>query len=675
MGKLRNIIKTSMSKALGRTADQLDVKTQYVSFDIFDTLVLRNVEKPTDVFNWIDRENAGFFEARVRSEKTARLNATHEDVTLDEIYLNMEKILGHEEAQRLRVLELSTELQMCVPNHEMLQHYNALLSEGRTVLLISDMYLPSDFIVTMLERCGIHGYRGLYISGETGLSMRSGHLFEAVMRENGIKPDQLTHIGDHPVSDYQIPKKLGINAILYKRARYPQFFLQDFCARRGYEITPEMGEDYGILRCVCRNSARGHDVSYLLGNQVLGPMLYGFSCWLHQRVKENNVKDIVFLAREGRLLRDCYTSLYGDGDETIVYINVSRLSLCRALIVNTRSFEELMDLMKSLLRSMELLKEFIELLGIGNQLESIYQETGYDDTTKLDDADRETLYHAIMKYGASYFTKQNRFIKRYLLEKNIKGKRIFLVDVGWAGTMQLKLCELDSDKRYIGNYLCVNNMHSTEDYLNLERHGYWCNSDEWDTRGKVFRFSMSALEEMFMMGEGTTLEYKETTGGIEPVLDAVSINTEINDKIKTIQRGIADFIAFNKGCEWNFDAYVYVFPYMNFAVYPTLRCIETLKGFNFVNGVHKNSVLPAHSMVYYLLHPKCFRDELEANNAKVFWVKAVMKIPLPYFSMLCFMTDKMGMRSEYQKKYVNCSGKEQARKASGRHMEKRNTAT
>ena len=221
----------------------------------------------------------------------------------------------------------------------------------------------------------------------------------------------------------------------------------------------------------------------------------------------------------------------------------------------------------------------------------------------------------------------------------------------------------------------MNNLHATEDYLSLERHGYWCDSDEWDTRGKVFRFSMSALEEMLMTGEGTTLEYKETTGGVEPVLDAVSINTEISDKIRTIQRGIADFIAFNKGREWHFNAYVYVFPYMNYAVYPTLRCIETLKGFSFVNGVHKNSVLPAHSLVYYLLHPKHFRNELEATNAKVFWLKAVMKIPLPYFSMLCFMTDKLGMRSEYQKKYVNRDVKEQAMKASGGNVGKRNAAT
>ena len=65
----------------------------------------------------------------------------------------------------------------------------------------------------------------------------------------------------------------------------------------------------------------------------------------------------------------------------------------------------------------------------------------------------------------------------------------------------------------------MNNLHATEDYLSLERHGYWCDSDEWDTRGKVFRFSMSALEEMLMTGEGTTLEYKETTGGVEPVLE------------------------------------------------------------------------------------------------------------------------------------------------------------
>ena len=45
-----------------------------VSFDIFDTLLKRNIKKPTDVFKYMEKKynKEGFFNERIEAEKRAR---------------------------------------------------------------------------------------------------------------------------------------------------------------------------------------------------------------------------------------------------------------------------------------------------------------------------------------------------------------------------------------------------------------------------------------------------------------------------------------------------------------------------------------------------------------------------------------------------------------------------
>lgn len=55
-----------------------------VTFDVFDTLVIRDVLDPTDVFNLIGGKK--FRYARVLAELMAVRNSRREEITLEEIY-------------------------------------------------------------------------------------------------------------------------------------------------------------------------------------------------------------------------------------------------------------------------------------------------------------------------------------------------------------------------------------------------------------------------------------------------------------------------------------------------------------------------------------------------------------------------------------------------------------
>ena len=189
-------------------------KADVVSFDVFDTLVFRKVKQPSEVFAIAASEDPDFPERRMLAEREVRQNSKKEDVTLEEIYKKLIAIYGEEKAEQLKQDELRTELETIYANPAGLRFFRYLLKKGKRIVITTDMYLPRDVIEAILQKCGYQGYERLFVSSEYGVSKRSGRLFSEVLKETGAK--KLVHIGDHIVSDFLKPRKMGIEAYLYK---------------------------------------------------------------------------------------------------------------------------------------------------------------------------------------------------------------------------------------------------------------------------------------------------------------------------------------------------------------------------------------------------------------------------------------------------------------------------
>lgn len=650
MLKTKELIKSGISQFIGKHPDQINIQTDWISFDIFDTLILRKCGEPKSVFRIMEYSQEGFYEQRIDAEKTARSKSVYEEITLDDIYEQLESVYGRNRAAELKSLEVETELSLIIPNPEMMPVFNDLVRKGKTVFLISDMYLSTEVISKMLDKCGVRGYQELYVSSEYKKTKRSGSLFDFVLEENNLKPEGLLHIGDHPLSDYLIPSKRGIQAFLYKRSSPRNIFLKNIKPKLGIAVTEKMRSDYEILRSVSLNCCQGNSDAYYLGSQVLGPMVYGFSCWLHDWVIENDIKKLFFLSREGHTLMDSYKELFGEDETEIHYINVSRLALCRANIINTHSFAELIELMVSVMRNIYFVNEFISLLGIIDRINEICTRMKCSPNEKLENVDKEIFYKAIISVGYDYFSEQNKNLLQYLLDHEMIDNVTALVDVGWSGTMQMKLSQFVPGSHFIGNYLAINNSKSGKGYSDLDRRAYWGNDDNSDKKNKIFRFSTGAIEELFMSDEGTTLEYSRKGDQVIPVKDSIYLDESTISKIEDVHKGMIDFVSEGKDIILNSEPYVFIWPYIVFAVYPGLVSVQCLEGFYAVDGVHKSKLLPEQNFLYYFFHPWMMKKELEENVNKVLWFKALLKIPFPYFDLLCFMTDKLHMKSDYQKK-------------------------
>ena len=121
-----------------------------VSFDVFDTLIIRDYPIPTDLFDRIS-DDRSFKARRIEAEKAARslsLNRGLEEITLLDIY----KYLCADEGERQEAMEgeINEELKACKPNQPALSFFNKCKEEGKHVIIISDMYLNAHTIKSIL---------------------------------------------------------------------------------------------------------------------------------------------------------------------------------------------------------------------------------------------------------------------------------------------------------------------------------------------------------------------------------------------------------------------------------------------------------------------------------------------------------------------------------------------
>ena len=157
-----------------------------VAFDVFDTLIKRDVAVPTGLFRLMGDD---FYAARIRAEREARA-AQSREVTLAEIYAR--PCLARYDA----AAECAAELAACAANKPVLDAVQTLKKQGKKLYYISDMYLPQTQIDAMLRRCGYPCFDGGFVSCTYGVQKRSGRLFKRFLQETGLTAKQLLFIGD-----------------------------------------------------------------------------------------------------------------------------------------------------------------------------------------------------------------------------------------------------------------------------------------------------------------------------------------------------------------------------------------------------------------------------------------------------------------------------------------------
>lgn len=191
-----------------------------VSFDVFDTLLKRNVSAPKDVFFLLEKQYQQKFGSDMKisklrggAEKRAVQQTGRKNVNLREIYQAI-KGISEEEREWLMEEEIRIEQTVCQRWQPMGKVYDWCFNHGIPVLLVSDMYLPNEVITQLLYAAGYKGWKHLYVSAQEQKNKADGRLFDIVLDKEQLKPEEWIHIGDSLRGDYLSPKRRGIHSVL-----------------------------------------------------------------------------------------------------------------------------------------------------------------------------------------------------------------------------------------------------------------------------------------------------------------------------------------------------------------------------------------------------------------------------------------------------------------------------
>lgn len=303
---------------------------EVISFDIFDTLIFRPFSEPTDLFYLLGDELGIMDFKRIRMEmeqkvreQRFKVNKDYE-VTLLEIWKLIEIEIGISAEVGMEA-EMRLEMQYGYANPFMKKVFDTLQKQGKQIVAISDMYLPKVFLQKMLEKNGYTGLEQVYVSCEYRKSKASGELFTLAIQDSKLSHSRI-HVGDNVHSDVKNAKKYGFSSCYYPNVN------KDSKLYRAYDMSPIVGGAYrGIVNNHLYNGCSVYSMEYEYGFIYGGLFAVGYSVFIHEYCEKNGIDKILFLARDGEILKKVYEKLYPK--EKTSYVVWSRRAATKLLAV------------------------------------------------------------------------------------------------------------------------------------------------------------------------------------------------------------------------------------------------------------------------------------------------------------------------------------------------------
>lgn len=333
-------IRTPWNDGLEKIKESIiNPSTRVVSFDIFDTLIVRPLYKADDLFKLLEKEFKKistdhailtFHDIRTRSEYETRLKYAHaEDITLTQIYETISELYGitRKVADAMMQAEIDYELKYCFARNTGLNLYKLAQYLNKTVVLTSDMYLSRDTIETLLANAGYSNWDKFYLSSEVELSKASGGIYPYITKDLSVKPSEILHIGDNHTSDVKNALKAKLQAVHFPAP--VSLLYTNGSASKMFEsivgnVTNFVGQEYlGIATFMAVVANKYFDNPFtsfnqesafnaspsMLGYYGLGMHMFGTADWLLSSSVKNGYDNLVFCARDGYLPMKAYDIL------------------------------------------------------------------------------------------------------------------------------------------------------------------------------------------------------------------------------------------------------------------------------------------------------------------------------------------------------------------------------
>lgn len=405
-------------------------KAQIVSFDVFDTLIYRMVDRPEAVF-----EMLGSF-AEVESfsiyRKQAQINASsrlyqkfkYPHANFDEIYEELGKnLVCRKNIIDIKNKEIELEFKLLYPNIKMKEVYEYVKSLGKKIIITTDMYFDSSVIEKMLISNGYTGFSKIYDSANERKAKFDTSLYEYIIRDQDVEPSSILHIGDNKKDDIDNAKSLGLDTFYYVSDRNIEK------SREGDYITSiNNGLEYIEPKM---KLSFFEDFGYKIG----GAVYYSLIKFLKTNKLENS--NVFYLSRDGYNLFNILK------EENSKYIYTSRRALLLASItkIDDSSIKDLPPFSLGQKTS-----DILDYLCISDSItDDDIKKLGFENKEKIINTEKEKEI-----FKKLYFNKKEVILKRckyerdnaikYFSENGLFENNITVFDSGWHGSSQ-KLLE------------------------------------------------------------------------------------------------------------------------------------------------------------------------------------------------------------------------------------------
>lgn len=342
---------------------------------------------------------------------------------------------------------------------------------------ISDFYMPKEDLIKILNAHGLDKkFKEIYVSADIMKTKRDeGHLFEYFSEKENIKYENMIHVGDNQHSDIDMAKRYGIETIKIPNPKKYNFDInnlgnidlkldnikKDASTENLAKLTRENLKEYkkSLYNQGIEFSAIAY---YYIYDIIIDAVLKGYDkiyyqtregetfIKFHEIIEKNN--PFPFKVPKAELIEVSRVATFAASLDEFNVQNLLRIwSQYRA--------QSMKALFKSLDIDIEKYDEYFKKYDIDKEM-TIYEPWfNFKVTTLLQDKEFKKEIEEELK------EKRERLLE-YLKGKGIEnkeGNKIYLVDIGWRGTIQDNLAFVLDKVHIEGGYIAL------FDYYNPQR--------------------------------------------------------------------------------------------------------------------------------------------------------------------------------------------------------------
>lgn len=548
---------SSLINKLKKLLTSNDIK--YVSFDIFDTLLRRDCEKPVDIFERVGRiaveeglnircDPYGFMNSRIYFEKKARLATANEDITLEEIYMNS----PYSRELQVRLIEIEKDLEFQSLHADSI--ISLLLEEvdkhNREIIVVSDMYLSKSFLKSVVEsKFPKFKFKEFFVSSEIKLTKATGSIYPHVFSSLRVKPQNILHIGDNIISDIERAKEYGLHTLHFDLPRWLSIALdREVMFQTQYDWSINAARKTAAL-LVPEFDTEEEVFAFFNGAAIHGPVLAGFAKWILDCSNRLDIKKLLCVMREGELYKKVLEHFAKVNTPEIGLFYASRKATFLPSIDPDTLMESLSTILDRKNYSLRNFFEDLELVPVSHpELIQLYEK----EIKKVMESEegleliRMALSEKLNQITELIKNKKNTF-NRYLESSVTNASRFAFVDYGAGGTINLQIYKATS--KQFDNFIFTSSERAHYNSNKIVFHSFLPFNDKTRSNLRIIHRTPEIFEYFHIGNSGTTLKYESDRKGVQIHTALPSDDPDHLKRLKAFNLGV-DYYSYLSS-SWN----------------------------------------------------------------------------------------------------------------------------